>query len=417
MTWLWPSLLGTDQAGCENTSDQNQGNRAMWTTANWFKVVMACAAVATMAATATRSQAGDPVAGKQVRFPNGYWSALPQIGPDGRVRQCVLVAMRSRAGCGGAIGTNLSLTIGRGAGLAISILDDELPPEQVLDDQAEIVLDGSRSFPAVGFTVGSNSLAMHPGDAAGVLSALEKAVTLTLRSDGAGIDTGAVKLELPGEALGWLKRCGKTFDIAIDRPTDPDAPAMPSPRPRSAKVSSAQPTAAGPAGIEDKQKISSWDASELRGTDGTVAVCMIRRHYATGSQPGAHRFASFLMVSRAKGLTMMLKDSSLNLPSGQTIEATLSIGGNQFLGFSAQVLGADEIGLFPQHGAALAPALENGGYFNFKAPMLGMEAPIQGGVVPWLRACARRHGIGLEPQSKPDAQGLARVSRQVSGPI
>src|SRR5215467_5253997 len=115
---------------------------------------------------------------------------------------------------------------------------------------------------------------MRPGDAAGVLSALEKSITLTLRSSGAEIDTGAVTLDLPGEALGWLKRCGETFDIAIDRPTDPAAPALPAPRPRSTKLSFAQPTAAGPAGIEDKQKISGWDASELRGEDGTVTVCM-----------------------------------------------------------------------------------------------------------------------------------------------
>src|SRR5262249_36277972 len=126
-----------------------------------------------------------PVAGKQVRFPHGYWSGAPQIGPDGKVSQCVLVARRSRVGRSGAIDTDLGVTIGRDAGLAFSIRDRAVPPEQVVDDQAEILLDGSRSFPAVGFTVGPNSLAMHPGDAAGVLSALEKSTKLTLRSDGA----------------------------------------------------------------------------------------------------------------------------------------------------------------------------------------------------------------------------------------
>ena len=41
---------------------------------------------------------GKPVAGQQVRFPNGTWSGLPQVGPDGKVRQCVMVALRQRIG-------------------------------------------------------------------------------------------------------------------------------------------------------------------------------------------------------------------------------------------------------------------------------------------------------------------------------
>jgi lipoprotein NlpI len=384
----------------------------MWTTENWFKAMMACAAVVMVAATATESRAADPgkpVAGKQVRFPNGYWSGLPQVGSEGKVRQCNLVAKRSRAARGGAIDFVLSVTIGRGVGLAISIFDRDVPPEQVVDDQAEILLDGSRSFPAVGFMVGPNSLAMRPGDAAGVLSALEKSVMLRLRSDGAGLDTGAVTLDLPREALGWLKRCGETFDIAIDRPTDPAAPALPVARPRSPKISSSQPTAAGPAGIEDKQKISGWDASELRGEDGRVAACMIRRHYAMGTPPDVHRLGTFLMVSRAKGLTMMLKDSSLNLPPGQTVSATLSIGGKPFPDFSAQVLGSDEIGIFPQHGTGLALALENGAGFDFKSPVASVEGGFPGGIVPWLRACARRHGFGIEQLSQPGLQAMYKA--------
>src|SRR5262245_40252808 len=237
----------------------------MWTTAKWFRAVTACAAVAVVAATASESRAADPakpVAGKQVRFPKGHWSALPQVGPDGKVRQCVLVARRSRAGRGGAISTNLSVTIGRGAGLAIAIIDGEVPPGQVLDDQAEILLDDGPSFPAVGFTVGPNGLAMHPGDAAGVLSARGTTVTLTLRSDGAGVDTGPISLDLPGAALTWLKRCGTMFDIAIERPSDPAAPALPAPRPRSTSVSSAQPAAAGLADIADKRKSRRRAASE-----------------------------------------------------------------------------------------------------------------------------------------------------------
>jgi hypothetical protein len=227
-----------------------------------------------------------------------------------------------------------------------------------------------------------------------------------LRSDGAGIDTRVATLDLPREALVWLKRCGETFDIAIDRPTDPAAPELPVPRLRSAKIASAQWTAAGPPGIEDKQKITGWDASELRGEDGTVAAaCLIRQHYVyVTSGPGMHRLGTFLMARRKDGLMMMLKDSTLDLPPGQAVAATLSVGGKPFPDFSAQVLGNDEIGLFPQDSAALAGALENGGHFDFKAPVLGVEGGIPGGAVPWLRACARRNGFGIAPPSKGDAQ-------------
>jgi hypothetical protein len=366
------------------------------------KAALLAAMIAWQAAGAPPSQAAapeTPVAGKQVRFPRGTWSAVPQAGPDGKVRQCVLVALRSRAGRDGAIDTHFSLIISRGAGLGIGIEDAEVLPEQILDDQAEIVLDGGRSIPAVGFTVTANNFAFHPGDAAAVLAALENATTLTLRSAGAGIDTGAIELDLPGDALGWLQQCGQTFDIAIDRPTDPNAPPLPAPRPRSPELASGQPTAAGPAGIEDKQKIGNWDASELRTADGRVAVCMIRQHYFTGKEPGARSFATFLMVSRARGLTMMLKDSSLNLTAGQKIEATLKVGNTPFTGFSAQAVSADEIILYPQHGAALAQLLESGNRFDFKAPkVIGIEGPVP--IVAWARACARRHGIAFEPGAK-----------------
>jgi hypothetical protein len=167
------------------------------------------------------------------------------------------------------------------------------------------------------------------------------------------------------------------------------------PRPHSPELASSQPTVAEAAGIEDKQKISNWDASELRGADGKVPVCMIRQHYVTGSEPGARTVATFLMVSRVKGLTMMFKDSSLNLQAGQKIEATLKVASKPFAGFSAQALSADEIAIYPQHGAALA--LESGNRFDFKAPMIGMQGPVP--IVAWARACARRHGIGIEPGS------------------
>ena len=99
---------------------EHKRRAAIWTSGSCFKVAMMCAAVAMVAATARESLAADPgkpLAGKQVRFPEGDWSALPQIGPEGRVRQCVLVARRSRTGRGGAIATDLSLTIGRGVRL------------------------------------------------------------------------------------------------------------------------------------------------------------------------------------------------------------------------------------------------------------------------------------------------------------
>ena len=363
------------------------------------------AAVCLAVAAAGTSQAADkptkpeaPVAGKTVHFPDGTWSGLPETGPDKKVRQCVVVAKRPRAAADGTIDTALSVIIGRGTGLAFSLGDDKIPPEAILDDQAEIIL-GGHTFPAVAFTVGSETLALHPGDAAGVLSALEKTGTLRLRSDGDGLDTGAITLDLPADVLGWLKQCGRQFDIAIDRPTDPNAGELPVPRPRSPEIGSGRPTTAGPAGIEDKQKISGWDASELRGPEGNVLVCMIRRHYATGAEPGARRIGTFLMVSRAKGLTMMLKDSNNKLPGGEAVDATMTIDKKPFDGFSARVLGSDEIGIFPLHGAALAQALGDGVTVVFKSPKVSddMTFPVLSGVVPWLRACARRWGIAMEP--------------------
>ena len=94
----------------------------------------------------------------------------------------------------------------------------------------------------------------------------------------------------------------------------------------------------------------------------------------------------------------MLKDSNLKQSEGQAVEATLKIGETPFTDFSAQVLGPDEIGIFPQHGAALAAALEKGVRATFKSPASdNFEFPVQPGVIPWLRACARRNGIAIEP--------------------
>jgi hypothetical protein len=337
---------------------------------------------------------------KTLNFPNSDWSALPETGPDKKVRQCVVTAKRARAGGGGKVDTALSVIISRGAGLVFAIGDDKMPTERILDDQAEAVAD-DHVFPAVAFTVGSSTLAFHPGDAAAALAALEKITTLRLRSDGAGFDSGPIAIDLPADVLGWLKQCDKQFDIAIDRPTDPKAGPLPVPRPRSPEVASAEPTPAGPPGIEDKQKISGWDASELRGFDGKIAVCFIRQHYAI--KGSAHVIGTYLMVSRAKGLTMMVKDSILKLTEGQDVPAMLKIENKPFTGFSAHVLGGDEIGIFPQHGLALADALGDGVDVAFDAQKVEkLEFPVPSGIVPWLRACARRSGIALETgETKP----------------
>jgi hypothetical protein len=337
-----------------------------------------------------------PVAGKQVHFPNGVWSGLPQVGPNGKVRQCVMVAMRQRAGKDGPVETRFAVDISAGAGLVVTIQDDGLPTEQVLDDQAEIRIDG-RSFAAVGFPVGT-AFVLHPGDAEGALNALGKASQVTLRSDGAGIDSGAIRINLPTDAWRWLKQCGKAFDIAIDKPTDPDAPEMPVPRSRSPRISIIPDTAAGPPETEDWQKIEGWDASELRDNEGRIIVCFIRRRYAEGSEAGAHRIATQFFVSKLKGLTVVLKDSEFNFPEEQPIEATFKVGATPFTAVSTKVLGRDEIGVFPQHPSELAAAIEKSTSATIRAPTgYQFEFPVQAGVVPWLRACGRRNGFAIEP--------------------
>jgi hypothetical protein len=241
----------------------------------------------------------------------------------------------------------------------------------------------------------------HPGDAEGALNALGKATQVTLRSDGAGIDSGAIRIDLPADAWRWLKQCGKTFDIAIDRPTDPDAPAMPVPRPRSPRISIIPTTAAGPPGTEDRQKIEGWDASELRDNEGRIIVCFIRRRYAEGSEAGAHRIATQFFVSKLKGLTVVLKDSEFNFPEGQPIEATFKVGAAPFTAVSTKMLGRDEIGVFPQHPSELAEALEKSNSAAIRAPTgYQFEFPVRAGVVPWLRACARRNGFAIEPATQ-----------------
>ena len=226
-----------------------------------------------MALAAYGAEIPKPAAGKQVHFENGTWSAVPQTGPNGKVRQCVMVAERPRAGAQGKtdtkIATRFAVNIGTGAGLTFGLADDKLPAEPIMDDEGEIILDG-KSFPAVAFTVGGDSIAFHPGDAAAVLAALAKTNLVQLRSDGAGVDSGPIVLDLHDDAYGWLKQCGTQFKIAIDKPTDPDAGTCRCRARVRPEIGSSQPTRQGPPGIEDKQKISGWDASELRGDDGRV---------------------------------------------------------------------------------------------------------------------------------------------------
>jgi hypothetical protein len=366
-----------------------------------FGAVIVLYAAAGMALAAYGAELPKPAAGKQVHFPDGTWSGLPQIGSNSKVRQCVMIAPRPRAGPAGTIDTGLSIDISAGAGLAFGLSDNSLPSESVLDDEAEVILDG-KSFPAVAFTVaGTTKLAFHPGDAAGVLAALQKTDKVQLRSDGAGFDTGPITLNLPGDAYAWLKQCGTQFKIAIDQPSDPKAPALPVPRPHSPEIGSSQPTQAGPPGIEDKRKISGWDASELRGFDGRVLACMIRQHYTVGGGPNARAIGTFLIASRSKGLTMLLKDSQLDLPPGASVNATFKIGDKQFSGFAAQVEGRDEIAIFPDHGMALAAAFGDGATAQFDAVKVEtMTFPVVAGVVPWLRSCTHRWGFSFEPEAK-----------------
>lgn len=368
-----------------------------------YRVLMFGAAVmlysaAGMVFAAFGAEIPKPAAGQQVHFPYGTWSGVPQPGPDGKVRQCVMIAPRPRAGNGGQIDTAFGVIISAGSGLTLSVTDDKVPPESVLDDEGEIILDG-KSFPAVAFNVGGNSIAFHPGDAAGVLDALKKTEQVQLRSDGVGVDTGPIMLALHDDGYSWLTQCGSQFKIALDKPTDPNAPALPTPRPHSAEIGTSAST---PAGIEDRQKISGWDASELRGDDGRVQACMILAHYTVGGQNGRN-IATFFVASRSKGLTMLLKDSGLDMPvgAGTPLHATLKIGDRPFSGFSAEVEGHDEIAIFPNHGAALASAFGDGAIAQFDALKVEtLTFPVVAGVVPWLRACTHRWGFSLEPNAK-----------------
>jgi hypothetical protein len=107
----------------------------------------------------------------------------------------------------------------------------------------------------------------------------------------------------------------------------------------------------------------------------------------------------FIRVSDRWRLSIILKDSTVNLTEGEFVDAKLAFDKKPFTDFSAHMLGNDEIGIFPQHGLELARALGDGVPVAFDAPKLEkMEFPVPSGIVPWLRACARRSGIGFEPE-------------------
>src|SRR4029077_15147855 len=112
----------------------------------------------------------------------------------------------------------------------------------------------------------------------------------------------------------------------------------------------------------------------------------------------ARRMATFLMVSQKRGFTVMLKDTNTDQPEGRAVEATLKIGETPFTDFRAEVHGKDEIAMLPQHGAALAAALDKGVRATFTSEVSDVcEFPVQASGVPGLRACARRNGIAFEP--------------------
>jgi hypothetical protein len=216
---------------------------------------------------------------------------------------------------------------------------------------------------------------------------------LRLRSDGAGIDTGAIALNLPADALAYVEQCGKAFNIAIDRPTDPNAPPIPAPRPRAPEIVPGAPV--GLAGLNDKQKISGWDASELRDEGGKVIACVIRQTYTAGSGPDPRIIRTFLVATRSKGLSLLLKDTSQTLTPGR-LDGTLSIDSKPFADVVAEIVSKDEIALFPRRGTALASALGDSAQLDFKSAAERMEFAVAGGVVPWLRACTHRWGFGSQ---------------------
>ena len=104
------------------------------------------------------------------------------------------------------------------------------------------------------------------------------------------------------DALAWLVQCGKQFDIALDHPTDPNAPPLPAARPRSPEIAPIRPNASGLPGADDIEKIGKWDASELRNSDGRVGACYIRARYGMGSDSNRLLIASLFFEGEPGGM-------------------------------------------------------------------------------------------------------------------
>jgi hypothetical protein len=104
-----------------------------------------------------------------------------------------------------------------------------------------------------------------------------------------------------------------------------------------------------------------------------------------------------LMAGRGTGLSLLVSDSSLKLAEGEPLEATFTIGGKPFTGFSARVRGTDEIGIYPDRGAALLAALDGDAMLDVRSKAVALVFPFERDAVSWVRACARRNGITMEP--------------------
>src|SRR5260221_12461650 len=89
------------------------------------------AALLAASSLASAAPAEKPVAGKVVHFPQGVWSALPQLGPDGKVRQCVLGAARDRVTKDGPVTKGFSFKSTRGSGVTPGLQDRRVPTQRV----------------------------------------------------------------------------------------------------------------------------------------------------------------------------------------------------------------------------------------------------------------------------------------------
>ena len=164
-----------------------------------------------------------PVAGQQVRFPKGYWSALPQVGPDGKVRQCVLVALRQRAGsrrrCRYALCAEHRP---RRRPCRSRSMTTACRPSRCSTTRPRCCSMIAHS-PRSAFRSAPRSCSIPAMPPARSPRSARRRASGCARRAPASIPARST-IGLPAEALNWLKQCGTAFDIAIDRPTDPDAP-------------------------------------------------------------------------------------------------------------------------------------------------------------------------------------------------